>query len=150
MTTKLKEGYTLIEVLMVVGVSLSLLLTLHYIPLRMTESFKGYTSEVSTNRNNYHLASAIHADLKKYSNIEETSDGFKIGEAIYVFNTEGVFRTLNESTLEIVDEGLIVQFIDGLVKIESIEAQSKRDSRKSYVDLVFPVDTLPKRVKGGV
>lgn len=149
MKIETNKGYTLIEVLMVVGISLSILLTLHYIPVRITESFQGYLAEVSINRANHHLASAIHEDLKKHSTIMKTKEGFKIGESDYIFNQEGVYRTLNGTTLQLANEELSVEFTSTLVKIQSTNTEENKKMNRSIIYLVFPIENQSTRIGGG-
>lgn len=128
-----KKGYTLVEVMLAMSMSLMILLAVHLIPARIMQSYGGYKEEVRINQTSHTLSSAIQTDLKHDIIIEDTDDGFKIGETTYVVNDDGVTRHIGTQRQQLTTKRVSYSINEGWLTIQSPE----HEHYNARIDLVF-------------
>lgn len=129
-----RKGYTLIEVMLAVSLSLMILFAVHLIPARIVESFAGYSREVTINQTSQTISSAVQTDLAQSYYIVPKPDGFEIGEVTYTFDSTGVIRHIAGKTQQLTELELTFSVDDDLLTVSSAD----ENTYHAQVDLVFP------------
>lgn len=139
-----KKAYTLIEVMLAISLSLMILFAVHLIPARILQSFGGYMGEVKINQTSQMLSSAITTDLATHFTIDDTPDGFKIGESQYVFDQSGVTRLIDTQAQQLTQTPVEFTLDDEFLYIASPEQMNYH----AQIDLVFPLMHTSFEVEG--
>lgn len=145
-----KRGFTLIEVLLSITLSAGVFATLMVIPDRMFQSYMGYMDEVHFNQGSNAIVLAINEDLSQSFLAEETATGFTIGEHVYQFTEEGLFRQSGDSTVLL--SGLALDYEIGTqdLRIYNSDHLERDTENETNVALTFPIHNSSFVIEGGV
>lgn len=88
-----KKGFTLIETMIALSLSLGTMTTLLVIPRRMMNSQEHYHQEVQKNLTNSTISLYLNEDLASGSQPIATDSGFMIGDSEYILSKGKLSRT---------------------------------------------------------
>lgn len=145
-----KRGFTLIEVLLSITLSAGVIAILTVIPNRMFQSYMGYMDEVQFNQGSNAIVLAINEDLSQSFLAEENATGFTIGEHVYRFTEEGLFRQSGDSTVLL--SGLPLDFKIGTQDLQIFNSDhlERKTENKTNISLTFPIQNSSFLIEGGV
>lgn len=90
-----EKGFTFIEALITLFLSMSAIITLAIIPQRILNSYGNYVDEAKYNLAYQTISLSISEDLGSANEIVATDSHFNIGDSEYHVNDEGVLRISN-------------------------------------------------------
>ena len=87
-----ESGYTLMEVMVTLLLSVGVMITIVFIPLRISESYRNYTQEFRTNMASHRVQKTLNDDIRTYYHVVENAEGLEIGGNQYFFKEDGLYR----------------------------------------------------------
>lgn len=145
------KGFTFIEVLLTILISVTLIGTIMIIPRQILISYVGYSEEADYFLVNHRIRTALNRDLSSGHAIETASDGFRIGESRYTFTESDVYRynAIDETTVRVSDVPLTYRFESGMLVVEHIDSDNRERADAPNVYLLFPLEQWINTTEGG-
>lgn len=104
-----KRGFTIIEVMITLALAIGLIFSAIVIPTDLIQEYKDYTELVDHTFDTNKTKTALARDLESTYVKKLDENTIQIGESIYTFSTDGLYRMNGENNIKINDDQLFFE-----------------------------------------